>query len=718
MSRISGQLEGISQEQLYSRLFFLDSHSMPSLSSVSLLILSTSLISSCLAQRPLTSRGMVPLSDEIPSCAQCCVHDFIHSQYPRMACSNLTDGDCLCRTNSTSGFSLGEAALRCTIASCPQDVISGTKALYICDSVPGALRETHSVITATIIATKTSLGSPTPSSRRCPLPTASAPSSTMSTTGLATSFPATSTMFTTTTTTPTVNSRSSVTLAASASSNSASASPSHLSKPAVVGISVAAGVAGLALVSIVIFFCIRKIKQRRRDSDGFEIGGAMAEPPEFLYASMRNSGLGQGRYPKPDGGKVGPQPQPQLGSPFQPASRGPLVVVTTPTVCSMAPGGLQNVGMAISPATDNGDSPMSQVSRRTLSQLLPDKPDYTLDPGQPNTRQNGVRPESNATVFEEDVERSKRSSGWPMPAGSTARNRFSGTMPFHPDSIRGHALRLQADPRALMYAKERQQNGLPAVRRVIQRNPVVYRTSSQLLKPTGDGMSQSQPGPIVQRHVSKTGSIHSDGQWRGSRRWSRPPSCTASSRRCSECSETSFEDEEVPSSSSLTVPKQQLTPVEEVASSFSTPEKQKQRSHVATGSPERYFSPRRDVPPPAEPVAQQLDGVPMYGNQSSGREQSGPESTSHMDHPHSGFLLHPRTERVGTNHERRNANTENKSRGTNSTTNMESKPGEQDLSRGYRAPRAPSNVQGSRGPQVIRNLTPSRHGSHLILSVD
>ncbi|KAL1876108.1 hypothetical protein Plec18167_005369 [Paecilomyces lecythidis] len=571
-----------------------------------------------------------------------------------MACSDLTDGNCLCRTNSTSGFTLGEAALRCTIASCPQDVISGTKALYICKSVSMALPITHGIITATIISTKTASGTPTPSSRRCPLPTASTPSPTMSTTALSTSSRATSTMFTTTTTTPTVNSRSSETLAASGSSNGTSAGPS-LSKPAIIGISVAAGVSGLALIGIIILFCARKIKQRRRDSDGFEIGGAMAEPPEFLYASMRNSGLGQGRYPKPDGDSA--KPQPQLGSPFQPAPRGPLVLVTSPTVCSEAPRGSQNAGIAISPATDNGDSPMSQVSRRTLSQLLPDKPDYTLDPERVNP-QSGTRPESNATVFEEDVERSKRVSGWPMPAGSVARNRTSVTMPCHPDSIRGHTLRLQADPRAMMYAKERQQNGLPTVRRVVQRNPVVYRTPSQQLKPAGDNTLPSQPGPVVQRHASKTGSIHFDGQWRSSRGWSRPPSGTTSSRRCSECSETSFEDEEVPSSSSLTVPKQQLTPVEEAASPFSTPEKQNQRSPIATGSPEKSFSNRRDAPQPTGQIAE-LDGVPVHRDQRAGQKRSDPVSQFHMNNPYSGFLVQPHngplTESFGTIMARRDA---------------------------------------------------------------
>ncbi|GAD97033.1 conserved hypothetical protein [Paecilomyces variotii No. 5] len=526
----------------------------------------------------------------------------------------------------------------------------------------------------------------------------------MNTPALSTSSRATSTMFTTTTTTPTVNSRSSETLAASSSSNTASAVSSPLSKPAVIGISVAAGVSSLALIGIILFFCVRKIKQRRRESDGFEIGGAMTEPPEFLYASMRNSGLGQGRYPRPDGGSA--KPQPQLGSPFQPAARGPLVLVTSPTVCSVAPGGSQNAGMAISPATDNGDSPMSQMSRRTLSQLLPDKPDYTLDPERPNG-QNELRPESNATVFEEDVERSKRVTGWPLTTSSVP-NRLSGTVPFHPDSIRGNAFRLQADPRAMMYAKERQQNGLPTVRRVVQRNPVVYRTSSQQLKPAGDSTLQNQPGHVVQRHASRIGSIHFDGQWRGSRRWSRPPSGTTSSRRYSECSETSFEDEEIPSSSSLTVPKQQLTPVEEAASPFSTPEKQSQKPPIATGSPERY---RRDAPRPAAQIAE-LDSVPVHGNQPVGRKQSDPVSQFRMNNPYSGFLPHShndaQTESSGSNRENRGADNESKLREANIRTNLEPKPRHQNLSQAHRTAYTPSGITNGRGPWTIRNLTPSR----------
>lgn len=451
----------------------------------------------------------------------------------------------------------------------------------------------------------------------------------------------------------------------------------------------------------------------------------MTEPPEFMYASTRNPSLGPGPHPRPGGAHE--RPQPQLGSPFQPVSHGPMVVVTTPSINSMAAKQPQAPGLATSPDTEHGDSPMSQASRRTLSQLLPDKPDYTLDPERSNMHQNGTRPESSATVFEEDVERSRRLSSLPTVAGSAPRNRYSSAMPFHPDSIRRHAMGAPADPRTMMYAKERELNGLPTVRRVSQRNPLVYRTASQL-RPAGDTISQGQAGSSIQRHVSRTGSIYADNQRRGSRRASRPPSGTGSSRRCSECSETSFEDDEVPSSSNLTVSKQ-LTPVEEMASPFTTPEKKKNspKSPTAASPPKQYASDRRDASS-AEQIAT-LDSIRSVRRDQSavpGQEWSGSQSRSRTMNLSSDFTVQPGselwTDGSGVNRGLWVSNTDSnpgsQSRVANTSPRMQSNSRMQNFPRPDRTPPMPANLQANRTSQGMRNLTPSRRGPHLILRVD
>ncbi|KAI2821463.1 hypothetical protein CBS115989_2941 [Aspergillus niger] len=62
------------------------------------------------------------LSGLIPSCAADCIEEFIISDYPKGACSEW-DLDCLCRTNTTSGYTLGEAAFRCSLSLCSMKTV-------------------------------------------------------------------------------------------------------------------------------------------------------------------------------------------------------------------------------------------------------------------------------------------------------------------------------------------------------------------------------------------------------------------------------------------------------------------------------------------------------------------------------------------------------------------------------------------------------------------
>src|SRR6266536_2712464 len=103
------------------------------------------------------NRKVLPQSliDVIPSCSSSCLEYFVIFNYPPYACPNTQDIECLCSTNTTAGLTLGEAALRCVVSDCSGLVDANSQAYSVCSGVPNALPNTHSTITATIMAATT-----------------------------------------------------------------------------------------------------------------------------------------------------------------------------------------------------------------------------------------------------------------------------------------------------------------------------------------------------------------------------------------------------------------------------------------------------------------------------------------------------------------------------------------------------------------------------------
>ncbi|KNG87317.1 hypothetical protein ANOM_003958 [Aspergillus nomiae NRRL 13137] len=348
--------------------------------------------------------------DTVPDCALNCVESFINTDYPNNACSSVSDISCLCKTNTKSGYTLGEAALRCGFSFCSIEVALNSSVYSICDSVPGALPRTHATITATVV----SVLSPT----SVPATETHSPNSSLTTptdpTPPQTGHP--STTFTTfqspVSATDTEQSTSSTASSSqtthNATSGAAAGKESSLNAGAVIGVSVSSGIAGFFILGVIVFFCCRKMKRRYqqpKDHDFFEIGGAMAEPPDFSLPPRRPT---PGPNPSSGAGH-GDTETSRLMSPFQPGPQNPAVVVTGPgddyrygSTGIDSPG---RIGFAISSSSDLEPS-VSQSSPRTVSDLLPDKPVYTLCPEPLRLSQpKYTRPTSGDTLFEEDVTR-------------------------------------------------------------------------------------------------------------------------------------------------------------------------------------------------------------------------------------------------------------------------------------------------------------------------
>lgn len=478
-----------------------------------------------------SSDGQSPIRG-IPSCAQPCVEKFVTSEYPSNSCSGLGDIDCLCRTNTTSGLTLGEATLSCTISFCSLDVVSSSNVYEICNSVSGALPETHPTITATILQT-TSTFIPASSTQTSTSNTAySTPSASKTT--LVTS-PSSTRPVTTSQSSPSTSWTTSIKSSASQSAHSspspsATQSASSLSTPAVVGVSVSTGISALFLAGVFFYFCVRKI--RRGKSETFEIGGSMAEPPDFAPSTPRN--------PPPNPGQNAGENtvKPTFHNfPLEPVTRGGPLITVTKQAAGPAPTG-EAIGIAITPETERGGSPESQSSQRTLSQLLPDKPDYALYPEPLRLSRQGVRPTSGGTAFEEDSGRRRSIFG---PLLEVARNQ-----PTRADKLTGQQFPrkgngrpypgLPSDPRALIYAAERTQNQKPHPGGQMVQLPVQQNKSSDANGGRHHGPSRGDTDwPLNDRNRRSFG--------RGlSRLGGRRSSLNRrSNSRNSECSDTSFE---------------------------------------------------------------------------------------------------------------------------------------------------------------------------------
>ncbi|QKX63060.1 uncharacterized protein TRUGW13939_10228 [Talaromyces rugulosus] len=374
------------------------------------------------------------LARDIPSCALSCVKHFIQSEFNTGSCCDGTSRSCLCRTNSTSGLTLGEVALACTYGSCSDDTIDNvtSKVYTICNDVNGALPETHATITATRVPEIASISSPlvtsSPLTATRPSITSSPPTTKpltwTSQTTLATStwvsntqiIPPVTTFSTPAIPSPTTSLANNTSTAASSASATAPPSSSGLGSSAVIGISVASGVSAIFLVSVAVFLCGKELRRRKlhaQANEGFEIGGDMSEPPDFYSRMSPNP---PHPFPTLGGGAVSVNSGPNFHQfPTQPVARnGPLQIIT-PTQ------GIGIGGAGFTPKMDYEDSPQSQTSQHTLSQLLPSNPTTQGLFPEPLTiirygpqLQPRLRPSSEATMIDEEGARQKSVFGPPL----------------------------------------------------------------------------------------------------------------------------------------------------------------------------------------------------------------------------------------------------------------------------------------------------------------
>jgi hypothetical protein len=364
------------------------------------------------------------LYDMVPDCAKDCVDSFIKSEYTPMECTSPSDIKCLCRTRTTSSLTLGEAALSCVLSVCSQTVIAKSKAYHICDSVSEALPKTHQTITATVFSDTSTTK---PSDEKT---TAETISTSSTSTAEHTSEASVTTPTAASASTPTSTTSSQTSEITSYDASSSSGSPVEptsstgqissdssedtnkkgdhgITPAAVIGMSVASGVAGSFIIGVAVFYCCKRWRRKQREQAAphvFEIGGAMSEPPDFSkpMPQLPREGLGLGSSYSPASDRETMLQRPgtfhSMGS-VQPVSRySPQSCTVHNLGQSKEPKGQERIGFAISSDSDWESSPRTQSSQHSVARLLPD-PTAGL---YPKPLKWSHRPPSGETLFEED----------------------------------------------------------------------------------------------------------------------------------------------------------------------------------------------------------------------------------------------------------------------------------------------------------------------------
>ncbi|KAK7558711.1 hypothetical protein IWX49DRAFT_186635 [Phyllosticta citricarpa] len=378
------------------------------------------------------------LQADVPNCAQPCLQTILRDEYPT-TCSSAADIACYCTQYSSSGLSLGEAAYECAVASC-----TSTKNLAssysICDGIAAAVAPTHTILTFTAQITSTA-------SRATRTGSLSTPTVAHNSTVRSTSTPAAnsashaSTLSTKQTPSSTSAHASStnvpLTTATAANSNStASYEKGGLSNSQVAGITVG-GVAGAALLVGAVFFLawLRKRHRRKnddvlekRDRDIWSVTPPADQGPDHLEPSDLAALGSLPRDPNANRGPAKDAKDPRSGGqvgvalPQTTVDRGWTIRLRTPSPPA------DQIGLAISQDPVAVDAALgSAASERTVSQLLPEKPEpahHATGSGsdmdrmvQPSAAVVAVRPqlcrESSQTVFEEDSGRQWRRESVP-----------------------------------------------------------------------------------------------------------------------------------------------------------------------------------------------------------------------------------------------------------------------------------------------------------------
>lgn len=335
------------------------------------------------------SRGTLPLvQDVVPQCALLCLKRFISSNYPTSICSDTKGLGCLCTQRSLSKLALGEAALQCVLESCPPSKEQAEKAYGMCARIQGAIPNTNSALIATITAVPsrsvTSHIQPSITSKGVGASKIMSHEKTginvTSSTPISTASP--------TRTTSTVASDTSIPTPEAKMVTSSKS----LSKFQIIGISAGVVIACLVAAGLLFVACWRRSKRNRAKDEPFEIGGTMAEPsPRTFYLNLTRDD----RIPRTPIGAYN-------RSTFEPFTRVPGLRLHNPRNPSPTPTELSQERRDREDL--EGRDPGSPSSMRTVSRLLPDKPDLEALANQQSDN-NGLkadRPSSSVTLFEED----------------------------------------------------------------------------------------------------------------------------------------------------------------------------------------------------------------------------------------------------------------------------------------------------------------------------
>ncbi|KAF7118939.1 hypothetical protein CNMCM5793_008577 [Aspergillus hiratsukae] len=315
----------------------------------------------------------------------------------------------------------------------------------------GAVPKTHATITATVMSTIYPTTETTTTTSPSTLLTTSTTTDTSSSEISSSTSSTLASFETPLTVTHSVQNSPSTTSDQSAPSTS-TATSSGLNAAAVIGVSVTSGVSGFFILGVIIFFCCRRVRRQHRkikNRDSFEIGGIMSEPPDFGLPLPRPPVQGPPNPSFSGGSQQSNSETARLMSPFKPATRNPAVTVTGPGDYHFAYDSPDRIGFAVSTNSEFDASP-SQTSERTISDLLPDKPNMNLYPKP--LRWSNHKPSrhiSSDTLFEEDAVRPRSI------LGSSSQNKGStGGTNGHNGSQHNRvnlAMGLPANPRAMLY---------------------------------------------------------------------------------------------------------------------------------------------------------------------------------------------------------------------------------------------------------------------------
>ena len=437
------------------------------------------------AGQPSMVSWSLSLVPTMPTCALSCVETFITREYPIVVCHPQQGLACLCTKDSISGLTLGEGAITCIVSTCmDRDPEEDLKAYKICQNIKGAKPMTHQTLTATqyfptptssVISASRTLNDESTissiSSRPKPTSTISGSTSKMRRTSVSSFSTAPSTA--STSRAPNTRSATGRSLTSSTTVASSSVTPVAgpagkpiLTKPQIVGVSVASGVcAVMALCGLLLILFIRRKRSKRRLS-GSSFGGdgiTGSRPVSADFYAAKNS-ISDPRYPA----RGSPKPKGQQSPATLERNNG-----SHATLCerSLRP---EEIGVAVGPEMEEisvlddtrsvlDEVPQSAASYRTTSRLLPEKPSYSLYPSPlrvkyPKSPESQVGGHTREAAF-----RSRGLTPLTMPtprsqnSSDTSQTRLQpGFLPPHP-SASDPFLDTRSDPRALMYAKERSQ---------------------------------------------------------------------------------------------------------------------------------------------------------------------------------------------------------------------------------------------------------------------